>query len=219
MRSFLFDIGKVLVDFDLVAFASKVVHRSPGALARVLALRAHESLRAVETGRLSGEEYFESFLRPLAPAWTYRDLVQAWADVFTPNPVGMALMEELRDAGEPVGFLSNLAPFNAEAIEEKIPGFFSLSSRNFLSYEMGCMKPDAEIYRRACEGMGARPAECFFLDDTPECVDGARRAGLRAELFRTSRMGAIRRAIAEFTPGALADEAASQPMTAETPSM
>jgi putative hydrolase of the HAD superfamily len=56
----------------------------------------------------------------------------------------------------------------------------------FSSAEIGVAKPDVAIYRHAAEVLGVTPEECFFTDDRPENVEGARTAGMHAEVF-TSR--------------------------------
>lgn len=53
----------------------------------------------------------------------------------------------------------------------------------FASAELGMAKPDVAIYRHAAEVLGVRPEECFFTDDRPENVEGARAAGMHAEVF------------------------------------
>jgi putative hydrolase of the HAD superfamily len=54
-----------------------------------------------------------------------------------------------------------------------------------ISAEEGVAKPDPAIYLLTCRRLGLAPAECLFFDDTPANVEGARRAGLHAELFST----------------------------------
>jgi putative hydrolase of the HAD superfamily len=54
-----------------------------------------------------------------------------------------------------------------------------------ISAEEQVAKPDPAIYLRTCQRLGLTPAECLFIDDVPANVDGARRAGLHAELFST----------------------------------
>jgi putative hydrolase of the HAD superfamily len=56
----------------------------------------------------------------------------------------------------------------------------------FCSAEIGVAKPDVAIYRHAAAVLGVEPGECFFTDDRPENVEGARAAGMHAEVF-TSR--------------------------------
>jgi len=45
------------------------------------------------------------------------------------------------------------------------------------------VKPQREIYDDAVRGLGVRPGEALFLDDRIENIQGAREAGLEAELF------------------------------------
>src|SRR5262249_42627396 len=53
-----------------------------------------------------------------------------------------------------------------------------------LSYEVGHCKPAPEFYLACARAAGAPPAECLFIDDLPENVQGAEQAGLRSVLFR-----------------------------------
>jgi FMN phosphatase YigB (HAD superfamily) len=195
-RTFIFDIGMVLIDYDFRVLAARLADDPDQVLPVLDALRRDPTHVEVESGRMSGPEYFREVIRPLAPHWTYRDLVAAWGDAFTLNPHGMRVFQALRDRGLPVYLMSNLADFNAEAIAEKFPGFFASSSGNFLSYEMGHMKPEPEIYLQACARIGVTPEQCLFLDDTPACVEGARRVGMPALQFSVARIDAIRDAVA-----------------------
>jgi putative hydrolase of the HAD superfamily len=52
-----------------------------------------------------------------------------------------------------------------------------------LSYEVGAMKPEPRIYAAAIEAAQCAPQECFFTDDIPEYVEGARQAGIDAVVF------------------------------------
>jgi HAD superfamily hydrolase (TIGR01509 family) len=52
-----------------------------------------------------------------------------------------------------------------------------------ISAEEQVAKPDPAIYLHACHRLGLAPAGCLFIDDMPANVDGARRAGLHAEVF------------------------------------
>lgn len=197
--SFLFDIGGVLLDFDLprlVALASRGDERSARAM---LGLRDHPSLREVESGRITGEDYHARFIRPVAPHWTFRDLIDGWKAVFSENADGLALMRRVRARGASVYMLSNLADFNKIAIEEQFPGFFGLSDGNFLSYEMGCIKPDPAIFSRVLQSIGAPAARCVFLDDTPGHVASARAMGIHGFVFEKGRTRDLEKQLDELT--------------------
>lgn len=50
-----------------------------------------------------------------------------------------------------------------------------------ISQEQGLRKPDAAIFRRAAERLGAPPDDCVFVGDNPVTdVLGARNAGMQA---------------------------------------
>lgn len=194
MRAFLFDIGGVLLDFDLahlVRLAEAGGLKSPDVLLR---LREDDSLRRIESGLISGPEYFARHVEPEVPRWRYRDLIEAWKVIFSENSEGLALVREARARGGAVYFLSNMADFNRIAIEERFPGFFGLSDRPFLSCDMGCVKPEPAIYHRVLQAIGLPAACCFFMDDTPGHVAAARQLGMAGCVYRPGAGAAIRAA-------------------------
>jgi putative hydrolase of the HAD superfamily len=187
-RHVIFDIGGVLLNFDLPGLAARAARGNPEGAAALLALREHDSLRQLESGHMTGVAYFEQFIRPVAPHWTFRDLIEGWKSIFSENAEGLALVALARARGaSSVTFLSNLADFNRIAIEEKFPGLLDRSDRNFFSYELGCMKPEPVIFQRVLDSLGARPEQCVFYDDTPGHVAAARRLGLKGVVFEPGR--------------------------------
>jgi putative hydrolase of the HAD superfamily len=53
----------------------------------------------------------------------------------------------------------------------------------FSSAEIGMAKPEPGIFAHAATVLGVVPEQCFFTDDRPENVEGARLAGMHAEVF------------------------------------
>jgi FMN phosphatase YigB (HAD superfamily) len=192
MWSFIFDIGGVLLDFDLPELA-RIAGRGDSRVGEgLLRLREHDSLREIESGLITGEVYFERHIQPEVPHWTFRDLIEGWKTIFSENADGLGLLKFVRDRGASVYFLSNIADFNKVAIEERFPGFFGRSDRNFLSCEMGCIKPDPEIFRRVLRETGSRPERSVFIDDNPVNVEAARQVGLHGFVFENKRAAEIR---------------------------
>jgi HAD superfamily hydrolase (TIGR01509 family) len=64
-----------------------------------------------------------------------------------------------------------------------MPEFVNHFDHITFSFEMGGVKPDAQIYHDALAGVGAVAAETLFLDDRSENVAGAHAIGMHAELF------------------------------------
>ncbi len=53
-----------------------------------------------------------------------------------------------------------------------------------LSYELGMVKPEPEIYLEAARRAGCRPDECVFIDDMPENVEAAAKLGMAGVVYR-----------------------------------
>lgn len=88
----------------------------------------------------------------------------------------------LQSRGYLTGLLSNLPRPLGEALRAT-PGFLEPFDHHTFSYELGIVKPAAAIYLRSVDQLGVAPEQALFLDDRQENVQGARDAGLQAELY------------------------------------
>jgi len=57
----------------------------------------------------------------------------------------------------------------------------------FFSNEMGLRKPNQEAFCYVLDALQITASDVLFLDDTPECVEGARKSGIRSEVSRGPR--------------------------------
>ncbi|HET9171548.1 MAG TPA: HAD-IA family hydrolase [Actinospica sp.] len=55
-----------------------------------------------------------------------------------------------------------------------------------ISAVLGCRKPDPRMYRHASEALGLEPAECLFIDDSPDLVAAALDLGYQGRWMRRS---------------------------------
>jgi putative hydrolase of the HAD superfamily len=53
-----------------------------------------------------------------------------------------------------------------------------------LSYQLGYVKPQPQIFQAALAQTGSQPSECVFIDDLSENVSAAAELGIRTILFR-----------------------------------
>lgn len=93
-------------------------------------------------------------------------------------PAAVELIGDADAGGVPVGVLTN----HAYAIvgREWYAGRPELATlRMFIdAADIGYPKPDPQGYLIAAEQLGVAPVDVVFLDDTPECVEGARAVGM-----------------------------------------
>lgn len=102
--------------------------------------------------------------------------VEGWTHL---EPASLELLEALHEAGAALALLSNAsATFGRWVREQEWAGLFRVK---LFSGDLGCLKPDAKIYRILLGELGAEPADCLFFDDRQSNVDGARAVGMKAE--------------------------------------
>jgi epoxide hydrolase-like predicted phosphatase len=81
------------------------------------------------------------------------------------------------------GIVSN-SFVGAREREQAAYGFEDLVDEIVYSHEAGMSKPDPRIYALACTRLGVLPQEMVFIDDTDECVAGAREVGIHAVRYQ-----------------------------------
>jgi FMN phosphatase YigB (HAD superfamily) len=94
------------------------------------------------------------------------------------DPDAFSLMRDARAAGRRVGTLSNDAyTFLGREFFTGRPEFAGLDA--FVdSVDVGVRKPAPKAYLAAADALGVELGDVVFLDDTPECVEGARQVGM-----------------------------------------
>ena len=101
------------------------------------------------------------------------------------------LLKEVK-AQVTVACLSNTNRVHWEAGAAHWP-LFNLFDRAFLSFELGLVKPDREIFEHVIQKLDLPAEQVLFLDDNEINVVAAREVGLRAE--RVAGVAAARAAL------------------------
>lgn len=192
---FIFDIGNVLIDFDLPLLLKTMSNHAQMRLEDLVRTWTTQDTFNLETGKVDSKSHFEQYAHRIELDWSYDDWKKAWIDIYTVNQEGLKIFLSLKDKGFPVYMLSNLAEYNKESIQMKFKTFFTLSDGNFFSYELGLIKPDPEIYLRVCSQIGILPQQCVFIDDLAENIEGARNIGMQAIRFSRNRIDRVHSAI------------------------
>jgi putative hydrolase of the HAD superfamily len=101
---------------------------------------------------------------------------------------GMAeTLTALRGRGLKLGIVTNgETAFQTRHIDAL--GLAALVDAVLISESEGLRKPDAALFRRAAERLGARPEDCLFVGDNPVAdILGAHAAGMRTLWFRNGQ--------------------------------
>ena len=177
------DLGKVILFFDNRIFFRKMAEYCPYS-ARDIAERIHwhrDMIRSFDTGRLEPEDFYREVAHKFEAKIGQDAFFRIYNDVFSLNPPVLDILRRLKTRYKRI-LLSNTDVERFGFIKKKFPEIF-LFDDYVLSYEVGYMKPHPEIYLEALKRARLRAAECVFLDDLPENIEGAQKLGMNAVLY------------------------------------
>jgi HAD superfamily hydrolase (TIGR01509 family) len=173
----IFDLGKVLVDFDYSKAGRRIAARGRVAPEAVREFIDHSPLLfRYETGLITTDGFFAEIQAATGYRGTTAEFAGEFADIFTPMPEMIALHAELRRRGLATFILSNTNELAASHIRQRFP-FFADFDGYLLSYQVGAMKPDEKIYLAAEQLTRRRGADLLFLDDRADNIAAAAARG------------------------------------------
>jgi FMN phosphatase YigB (HAD superfamily) len=177
-----FDLGKVLVDFDYSIAARRMAARAGMSAPDIQEFIDHSPLLfRFETGHITREEFFAEVRSATGFAGTIEEFGEVFGDIFNPIESMVLLHDELRQAGVPTFIFSNTNELAVGHIRRSFP-FFGRFDGYILSYEHGSMKPADRIYEVVEAKSGRLGAELMYFDDRTENVEAGSRRGWRAVL-------------------------------------
>ncbi|HEV2600210.1 HAD family phosphatase [Sphingopyxis sp.] len=182
-QSVIFDVGRVLFDWDLRHLFAKLIADK-------------DELEWFVTNVVTPQWHFQHDAgRPLAEMLPelkaefpgHDDLIDAYAARFNetipgPMPGSLELVERLDAAGVPLFAITNFGHEFWEGFRPTQP-IFDRFRDIIVSGTEKLMKPDPAIYRLAIERFGIDPAGALFIDDVAANVAGAESVGIAGHRF------------------------------------
>ena len=180
-----FDLGKVLVDFDYSIAAKRIVPlcKSPADPATFFSQHA-ALLASYELGKFTTLEFFNQIKTVTGFSGTQAEFNAFFADIFTPIQPMIDLQAELKKTRLPAYLFSNTNDLAIDHIRKRFP-FFSDFDGYVLSYEHGSLKPSAKLYEIVERASGRKGAEILYIDDRPENVEAGLARGWQGVLHES----------------------------------
>jgi len=179
----LFDMGNVLVYFSHAVMCDQIASVCGCSADEVRqALFESQWQHEIERGEISEDEFHRRWENHLNREIDRAALIRAASDIFTPNHEIIPVLASLRRQGKRLILLSNTCVSHMDFVRQQFE-LLQHFDDFVLSYEVGVMKPDPEIYQSAIEKAGCDAARCFYTDDILENIDAGRTHGLRSELY------------------------------------
>ncbi|MBI5061443.1 MAG: HAD family phosphatase [Candidatus Aenigmarchaeota archaeon] len=108
---------------------------------------------------------------------------RAFKATYSPIKEMFALVSDLRNKGYKTGLLSNTEEPSVTFFEENKNEYGMFDAAVFSCRE-GTAKPEKKIYEIVLKRLGVNTGDAVFIDNKLEFVDGAKRVGMKAVLFK-----------------------------------
>lgn len=182
MAAVVFDLGGVLAEVSGVATMRELARIDSDDELWRRWLHC-EWVRRFELGQCSTEAFGDGMVAEWQLPMTGPEFVALFGDwVQRPSEGADELVADTAEL-VPVAMLSNM---NAVHWERSVSHWTLVDRFDhvFMSFQLGLIKPDADVFAHVAKTMSLEPNQILFLDDNVINVDGAVAAGFQAERVR-----------------------------------
>lgn len=187
ITAIIFDLGGVLLNIDynapVRAFAEFGVTGFDTFYSKAKQSRLFDDF---ETGKISPSEFRNAIRKQTGLTINDEDFDHAWNSILLDLPAErIELLRTLRKQ-VPVFLLSNTNEIHVRAFEAGLVRVFGSNvfkevfHRHYYSCRMNARKPDAGCFLQVVRENNLNPEKTLFIDDSPQHVEGARKAGLQS---------------------------------------
>ncbi len=184
IKTILFDLGNVLMPFDLSRLANQLARYSRFSPQEILQKIAYNHMaEEFETGRMTPHQYYDY----VTVACEFKDLpledfTTIFNDIFDEDHGVYDVVRGLKKKYK-LGLISNTNPIHVNHLRTSYPNLNHFSHLWF-SNEAGLRKPDPAIYRLALTAFSCAPEETVFIDDFEINITGAKALGINAVHYK-----------------------------------
>jgi HAD superfamily hydrolase (TIGR01509 family) len=194
--TFLYDIGRVLLDFKFEESLIKLLPPDcPDPHERLSHLLDRKD--EFESGAISADDYIDWALKILGSQATHDEFRHHWQHIFTPNEPMWKNVRQLAAAGHRLILFSNTNAIHCPWVFEAYPEF-SLFHEAVLSFETGFIKPQPGIYQHAIDTYSLVPNDTLYIDDLPDNIATGLAFGFHCHTYDLKNHAAFEQWLASF---------------------
>jgi FMN phosphatase YigB (HAD superfamily) len=190
IRNIIFDLGGVIINIDYQRTAKAFRKLGLNNFDEIYSQAKQEKLfDKLETGHLHEDHFREELIRNLPSGINHSDVDNAWNAMLLDFPLSrLEFIYELRNNYR-IFLLSNTNIIHVNAFlmlaDEQVgkTRFENAFEKIYYSCDIGLRKPDPSIFELVLQENNLRASETLFVDDSPQHIDGAKVAGIQAELL------------------------------------
>lgn len=185
IRTILFDLGKVLLQFNFdPAFKklSKISGYSQKDIEDYFVVSGIEAL--YDGGKISSYQFFLEIKKALSLKISFLGFKKIWGSIFTPKKEVIGLAKKLAKTHRLV-LISNINELHFDHVQKRYP-FIHLFDACILSYKERIRKPDERLYQKALRACKVRPDQVYYIDDRRDFTEAAKELGMHVFTYQNN---------------------------------
>ena len=195
IKNVVFDMGKVLIYYESMRACRHFIDNEADQKAVCAAVFDSPEWVLLDMGVISEEEGFRKMCARL-PERLHEAAKQCFDNwdkyCMWKNEEMEALVRELKAKGYGLYVCSNASIRLPSCYKAVIPAVECFDGLLF-SAEVKCIKPQKEMYEHFFRRFGLKPEECYFIDDLPMNIEGARACGMDGHCFADGSVENLRK--------------------------
>ena len=187
VNTIIFDLGKVLVDYDWKKYLKSLHYDEASIQAVGDAMFASKDWVEADRGVRNEEEILQSFIDN-DPEYE-KEIRNAFEDMgFTIHTFSYTRiwLKYLKKRGYKIYYLSNFSKPLYDRCKEEL-SFLDLMDGGYMSWQVKMLKPEPEFYQKLLKDFKIDPAKAVFLDDVLDNIAEARIQGINAVQFKEKK--------------------------------
>lgn len=200
IKNIVFDMGKVLVGYDGMRVCEHFIENEQDRNQVHTALFVSPEWVMLDMGTTSDEQALKSVCARLPERLHEKAAVclEQWHNYCMWTYTEMEpVVRKLKERGFGIYLCSNAAIRLLDCYQKVIPAVDCFDGLLFSS-EVKCIKPQKEMYGHLFERFGLKPEECFFVDDVPANIEGARACGMDGYCFEDGDFRRLEKVLEEL---------------------
>lgn len=185
IKNVVFDVGQVLLEFNWRKFVDEL-NMSDDIKKKLInaTIGSQKHWDEHDRGILSDEEFISSCIKtePDIPE-EIRYYMENVGKIVKEFDYSTPLIRALKKMGYRVYILSNYGKTHFKYALEHMSFFDEVDGR-VVSYEVGAVKPEQEIFKIFVDKYNLEPSECVFIDDRADNILASVKAGMSGIVFK-----------------------------------
>ncbi|MCF8378558.1 MAG: HAD family phosphatase [Bacteroidales bacterium] len=187
IKNIIFDFGGVIINIDYFRTRDAFLKLGLDNFDEIYSqFNQNPIFDQFETGRINEDIFFSEIEKLSEGRLIRKDSIEAWNAMLLDFPQdNYEFLKSIKNKYRTF-LLSNTNETHLEYYFNKLKVWYGIENmdplfeKTYFSCRLNLRKPNVEIFDYVLKDSQLRPEETLFIDDSPQHVEGARKAGLRA---------------------------------------